>query len=319
MQNHFKTTGAIRISQAGSCPRRLQLEAWGIEGLPPWEGSSRAFAEGNIHEASILEWAAENIPDGPYQLQDQQKEVAIKSDEKPICIGHIDAIGINNDGHQILLEAKCLAARGFQELRSRGVKEAHPQYYTQVQLYLAGIGLGVGYLVARNKETPRNRMWDMYFEKIIRDQIFINSELSRLEKLIKSIEEQEEIPPPFNPRDNWNCRPPWCPYTYHCFPDYCKDKTNATDRSDLIITVETLQELNEEIKTLEVFRDEVKIKLLDETNNGPVQAGRWLVQTKERRSERFDTKLARKELPADILANLIKVSTYKVLDVKEVI
>jgi len=639
----------IRISQAGACPRRLQLEAWGVEGLPPWEGAERAFAEGNLHEPSILEWAAQNLPGGPYVLTDQQKEVVFKDEDCIIAVGHIDAIAVNNAGEKVLLEAKCLSNRGFQELREKGVQEAHPQYWTQVQLYLAATGLEKAYLVARNKETPRNRMWDMYYESILlENEKYFWYEACRLKELIGMIEHRLDIDPPYNPQDNWqclslntevltkdgwktwdkftkedeiltfnihlgipewqkpclvfvkdyngkmfrrlgrnvsfcvtadhkllvrsaglpakkhpyklvtveslspnafyyfttsgkypvisacelpdslialsawitaegaienglirisqnentkaeeikhhldnlglkyhieryeregrntllrftlnkpsseyvmkyhgnkaitipafvwelderqfeiwldallkgdghiynksrskipkgqvwsakinqrdhwildklqalgalhgysskktgpytsttggiyyaltltkrqerkvklsshmevfdydgkvwcvtvpngtiftryngtvvvlgNCRPPWCPYAYHCHPDYRRAKAEVIDRSDLVATVETLQELNEEIRALEAFRDEVKAKLLEEVNNGPVQAGRWLVQVLERRQERFDARLARQELPADVLAKLLKVSTYRVLDVKEAV
>jgi len=312
----------IRISQAGACPRRLQLEAWGVQGLPPWEGSERAFAEGNLHEPSILEWAAQNLPGGPYNLFCQQTEVKLLDGENLIAVGHIDAVGAPKDNHKvenILIEAKCLAARGFQELREKGVQVAHRQYYVQVQLYLAATGLDVAYLVARNKETPRNRLWDHYYERIERSDKFVQEEIAFLKDLIAAIDEKREIPPPYTPDTAWNCKPPWCPYTYHCHPDYRKTKTEVTDRSDLVVTVEMLQELNEEIKALEAFRDEVKAKLLEEVSGGPVQAGRWLVQVLERRSERFDAKAARKELPADVLAKLLKVSTYRVLDVKEAV
>lgn len=307
----------IRISQAGACPRRLQLETWGIEGLPPWEGSARAFAEGNLHEQSILEWAEQNLPGSPYSIEEQQKEVYLDN----FLVGHIDGLARPRDKSfaYYLVEAKCLAARGFQELRQKGVREAHPQYYTQVQLYLAAINMDTAYLVARNKETPRNRMWDHYFERIELDDAFVEAEIARLKKLAKAIEAKRQINPPYNPQDNWQCRPPWCPYTYHCHPDYRKAKAEVADRSDLLSTVETLQELTEEIKALEAFRDEVKAKLLEEATCGPVQAGKWLVQVKERRSERFDTRLARKELPADVLARLLKTSTYRVLDVKEAV
>ena len=66
----------IRVSSAGACPKRVQYEAWGIVGLPPWEGTERAFEEGNIHEASILKWAAEHLPGAPYVIHDEQKEAA---------------------------------------------------------------------------------------------------------------------------------------------------------------------------------------------------------------------------------------------------
>lgn len=180
----------IRISQAGSCPRRLQLEAWGVEGLLPWEGSERAFAEGNLHEPSILEWAEQNLPGGPYSIEERQKEVYLDN----FLVGHIDGLGrpIDKSFASFLVEAKCLAARGFQELREKGVREAHPQYYTQVQLYLAATNLDTAYLVARNKETPRNRMWDMHYEEIVRDPAFVVSEIMRLKELICKIEERED-------------------------------------------------------------------------------------------------------------------------------
>jgi predicted phage-related endonuclease len=232
-------------------------------------------------------------------------------------VGHYDAIARDSNREKVLIEAKCLAARGFQELRSRGVREAHPQYYTQVQLYLAATGIEKGYLVARNKETPRNRLWDMHYEEIRHDPAFVDAEIIRIKDLIEKIEAHEDIDPPYSPDASWRCRPAWCPYTYHCHPDYRKAKTEVTDRSDLISTVEMLQELNEEIKALEAFRDEVKAKLLEDVNNGPVQAGRWLVQVTERRSERFDTKTARQELPPEVLAKLLKVSTYRTLVLRE--
>ena len=109
----------IRASRAGSCPRQLYYEAWGFDGLPPWEGMTRAFAEGNLHEDSILEWACENIPGGPWLLTNQQKELMIDG----WLPGHIDGLA-SNIGRTILLEAKCLARRAFQELRENGVQDA---------------------------------------------------------------------------------------------------------------------------------------------------------------------------------------------------
>lgn len=312
----------IRISQAGACPRRIQLEAWGIEGEPLWEGSERAFAEGNLHEKDILRWAAENLPGAPYTVFASQQEVNIAKDGKIILIGHIDGLAVTENReeeiHIVLLEAKTLANRGFQELREKGVKEAHPQYYVQVQLYLHALGLNKAYLIARNKETPKTRLWDHYYEEIHYDKDFVEAEIERLAELNEQIENHIEIDPPFHPDTHWQCRRPWCPYTSLCYPNWHKHKAEAIVREDLLDIIEEYNEISEEIKQLEERQKELKEQLFASAQEKPVQAGQWLIKVEERRQERFDTKLAHKELPQELLQKLLKVSTYQVLKIEEV-
>jgi predicted phage-related endonuclease len=332
----------IRISQAGACPRRVELEAWGVEGEPLWEGSERAFAEGNLHEADILRWAAENLPNGPYSIFGQQTEVSIEYKDKELLKGHIDGLAIpvakrvdlegntvaeykNVKDELILLEAKTLANRGFQELREKGVKEAHPQYYTQVQLYLHALGLDKAYLVARNKETPKTRLWDHYYELIEYDKDFVEAEIERLAELNEKIENHIEINTPFNPEEHWQCRRPWCPYSKLCHPEYYQQKKKeevltreVLTRDELTDIIAEYNEITEEIKQLEERQKELKEQLLASAQEKPVQAGNWIVQVVERRQERFDTKLARQELPQELLQKLLKISTYQVLKIEEV-
>jgi len=325
----------IRISQAGACPRRIQLEAWGVEGEPLWEGSERAFAEGNLHEADILKWAAENLPGAPYSIFGQQTEVSIEYKGKELLKGHIDGLAIpvakrvdlevntvaeykNAKDELILLEAKTLANRGFQELREKGVKEAHPQYYTQVQLYLHALGLDKAFLVARNKETPKTRLWDHYYEEIHYDREFVEAELERLAELDAKIENHVEIDPPFDPEEHWQCRRPWCPYAKICHPNWRKKEVQAVEREDLLSIIEEYSEISEQIKELKARQKELKEQLLASAQEKPVQVGSWIVKIEERRQERFDTKLARQELPQELLQKLLKVSIYQVLKIEEV-
>jgi YqaJ-like viral recombinase domain. len=324
--NFSQFEAILRISSAGSCPRKIFYEAWGVEGLPTTESTERAFLDGRIHEPDIIRWACENLPDGPYQHVCAQKEVVIPLPGGSGKIyGHIDGIlASTTDDYGVLVEAKCLKRHACQEIRAKGLLEAHPQYYTQVQLYLLALGFAdypikTGYLVARAKDTPSNRLYDHVFEKVVIDLEFCEEKACELEKLLAKIRAKEVPNTPYDPEKDWNCRPAWCPYTYVCWPDYRKVKVQAIDRSDLLPTVETYQELCEEIKALEGFRDEVKAKLFEEAANGPVRAGSWVVEIKERRSERLDTKTARKILPADMLNQLITVSVSQVLNVKEVI
>lgn len=311
---------SIRISSAGSCPRRIWLEAQGVEGLPQAESTLRAFEEGHLHEPSILAWAAENLPNAPYILSNQQLEVKAAD----FLIGHIDAIGINNTCQPVLLEAKCLKRRAFQELRENGVMESHPQYYCQVQLYLHALNrdrwnIDTAYLIARNKETPPTRLWEHTWQRITYEPAFAENKIRELEQVAEAVETKREIPPPYHPDKDWQCRYPWCVYTKICHPGWQKAQPEVQDRSDLVITVEMYQELCEEIKALEELKEEIRAKLQAEVGEVPAQAGKWLIQWVERRQERFDTKLARKELPADVLGKLLKVSTYKVLEIKEAV
>ena len=305
----------IRISQAGQCPRRIQLQAWGVKGAPPWEGQERAFAEGNLHEADILNWACENLPGGPYKLSEEQREVVLADG---LVVGHIDGIAIRRGVWQFLLEAKCLARRGFMELREKGVKEAFPQYYTQVQLYLAGADLKAGFLVARNKETPKTRLWDMHYELIEADPDFVVATVDRLRELQSMIDNKIDVDPPYNPDDNWQCRPPWCEYSHLCHPDWSRPVEKALPKEELAPAVEEYQKLSEQIKELTEQRNELRDALLASAGEHPIKAGRWLVEAQERRSERFDTKRARKELEPEFLQQFLNISTYKTLCIREV-
>lgn len=300
----------IRISEAGGCARKIQLQYQGVEGLPLWEGTLRAFEEGHIHEPSILDWAKDNLPGAPYELKDCQREVHIED----FLEGHIDGILKNNLG-EVLVEAKALSRRGFQELREKGVREAHPQYFTQVQLYLYALNLERGWLVARNKETPKNQLWDMHTELINLERNFAKSEIERLRLVAKAIESGEDIAPPYNPETDWHCKPAYCIYANVCWPGYHKEIKKLENKEELIGIVNSYAELCNQIKELEQERDGLKEIILSSVN-GSAKIGDWLVEVVERRSERFDTVLAKKTLPPDLLAKLIKISTYKTLNVK---
>ena len=309
----------IRISSAGSCPRRIQLEAWGVEGEPLPESTLRAFEEGHLLEPSILDWAAKNLPGAPFMLTSKQMEVR----PRPWLVGHIDAIGLGSMGSKpVLLEAKCLKRRAFQELREKGARESHPQYHAQVQLYMyglqeAGWAVDRAYLVARNKETPAIRWWDHVYEHILYDPDFVKQKIAELEELRAAIEQRREVEPPFHPDKDWQCRFPWCPYSRYCWPSWKKPMPEVTDRSDLETVAEMFLQVQEERKALEQFESELKEQLLQACNGAPVGAGRFLVELQERRQERFDAKLARQVLSADVISQLVKVSVSRVLTVKE--
>lgn len=321
----------IRISQAGGCPRRIALEARGVQGLPISPATQRAFDEGNLHEASILEWAAANLPEGPYQLLSTQTEVTIP---RTPLIGHVDAklwpvSGYAGGASLVIAEAKCLAARAFQELRAKGCRESHPQYFTQVQLYrhtyeLPGRDISIGqrsFLIARNKNTPATRQWDHHYEEVVYDPDFCKAEVDRLCELAEAIDRGDDIPVPegWSPDTEWHCRVRWCPFGYVCHPDYQRKLAEIVQKDDLADVVEQYQGLGEQIGELTAAHDELKERLLASVDDAPVQAGNWLLRAQNRRTERFDTRAARQTLDAATLAKLLTVTTSRQLKIEEVL
>lgn len=304
----------IRISQAGWCRRRLLLHLKGVEGLPLWEGLERAHEEGRIHEVSILEWAAQNLPGGPYVLESRQEEVVLAGG---LLRGHIDALGRAESG-TVLLEAKALSSRAFWEIREAGVRSAEPQYWTQVQLYLlalseAGRGVPGAYLIARNKDTPKSRYWDHLFEWIPFDPAFAEAEVEELRKLVELAESGGDIPPPFHPDAEWRCRPAWCPYTYHCHPNWRKE---LPKKDELLATVVEFLQVRAARQELERREKKLGEILRAAAENGPVQVGSWTVSLAERRREAWDADFLKQALLPEDLARALKVVVSKVLQVK---
>lgn len=311
----------IRVSSAGGCPRQLQFNMWNPvkadEEIP--ESSIRAFAEGNLHEDSILLWASEHAPGGPYVLHDQQKEVPIYYNDKLLLLGHIDALATNPVTEEtVLFEAKALSRNFYLRMEYEGVFSASPKYYTQVQLYLHGLGLEKAFLIARNKETPKDRFWDHYCEEIIYDPDFVQSELERLNDLQEKIIKHIEVPPPYKtPEESPECLTARCPYLELCFPDYVEPQVQPVPSEHLLDVVEEYNDLTQQIKELEKQRDALKEALMATAKDNPIKVGDYIVAVKQRQNERVDTKKARSVLPQDLLQQIIVVTTYQVLEVKK--
>lgn len=218
--------GAFRVSSIGGCPRKIYLQAIGIEPEPFTEKTLRAFHEGNVHESTIIAWAAENLPGAPYQVITSDRkgwQLRIKIPITPDLhlTGHVDAVGYA-DSTEIgwnkwyLFEAKNLG--DISRLHKSGVNETYPQYYVQAQLYMHGLGLGQAWFIAQWKDTPKTRMYEYYYEQIIYDPIFVSEELLRIRKLVNIIIDGKEIKPPFTPKTSWRCKPEYCGFSEVCHP-----------------------------------------------------------------------------------------------------
>lgn len=143
--------------------------------------------------------------------------------------GTADGVLRTADG-DILLEIKRLGAYPYYLVLTEGVEVGHPRYYTQVQLYLAGLGLARCFFLAvsadyraflrlygrRFAEAPP----PVWVEEIVRDDDFVAKQVSRnrmVRRLISSVDQVAAVPRVADPAevgDGWPCG--WCGWRELC-------------------------------------------------------------------------------------------------------
>lgn len=87
-----------------------------------------------------------------------------------------------------VLEFKTHSARSFAELLSKGVKDAKPLHWTQVQVYMGLTGMERAMYLAENKDTSA-----LYQERIEADPVAFASIMARAERIITATEPAPRI------------------------------------------------------------------------------------------------------------------------------
>ncbi len=115
--------------------------------------------------------------------------------------GHVDGVVIGvpeAPATRHLLEIKTMNDQRWNTWRKKGVKASDPKYWTQMQLYMMGLGLTRGLFMAENQNTK-----ELEVERIEYDAAHALASLSRAELIFRSDE------PPARLSDdpgNWICR-----------------------------------------------------------------------------------------------------------------
>jgi len=148
--------GASRIGEP--CARKLVYEYTGApkdEGKTFGGGLFRIFDAGHRFEALTIEW----LRAAGFDLRTHDRA----GDQFGFSIvggrfrGHIDGVIVAGPDLGIawpaLWEHKALKAKGWTDLVKRGVREAKPIYFAQLQIYMAYMALAVAVLTAMNKDT----------------------------------------------------------------------------------------------------------------------------------------------------------------------
>lgn len=140
-----------RASSAGACIKALAAQRMGMDGLPPSEDMKRRFADGHLHEDSILE-AVEL--DTLQHVVRKQEEWRIDISSRVAVVGHVDGI-LSDDLRPV--EAKSASQDSFADW-DRGITSwfsSRHTYAVQWTLTLAAYDRTTGIYAVKNKNTGR--------------------------------------------------------------------------------------------------------------------------------------------------------------------
>lgn len=145
-----------RASSAGMCIRALAGIRSGMDPLPPNDDMKRRFADGHLHEDSIIEAIETHTRQSVVR---QQEEWTVEISPKITVVGHVDGIVADE---LVPVEAKSAAQDSYKDWEKgiehwfNGDKAAYRLGYAdQWTLTLAGYGVSHGYYAVKNKNSGK--------------------------------------------------------------------------------------------------------------------------------------------------------------------
>lgn len=197
------------LAVIGDCDRKLVLHDLGFKVEPFDAKTLRLFALGKYLEEQM----AEELKLRGHRIFFRQ-ELVIFSGRR----GRIDGAIRDENFIPILWENKSINHWAFAKLKKKKLMDSYPQYYDQIQSYMAGwnethdisMEMTKAYITIQNKNTS-----DMYDELIDIDKeriAFLEGKI----KLIDTLVRKGILPPPINPKDKqaWKCK--YCNFAKAC-------------------------------------------------------------------------------------------------------
>lgn len=287
------TDGSVfyRASSLGSCEVALIALRMGMEAMPPPKSMLPRFADGHLHEASILQRVADLENLRYYRLQperDQDQlcwevgEVKRAAGAYSVFVqGSIDGLAEHPAHGPIVVDAKALSQSSWESWVS-GQFKAWPHYAWQLSAYAYALGdLAVGevagkplpiLMAVKNKNTGEVRGWVYPEPPITRSQI--------LAKLLKVEMRAASGLLPFCADQQWMCP------TWYLHADSDSDAGITTDWTEQQMgEAEALGIQYEKAKVEEHLAKARKDRLRDQIihlvgDSGKVRtAGGWSVKT----------------------------------------
>lgn len=195
------STVIYRASSFGRCMRGLVASRLGITPIPPSEHMEKIFAAGHASEEQIEELLR---ADGWRELTRQQATVELWFEGVKIR-GHIDAVGIDPDGDQWLMEYKSFSPDHYDRFVSKPMDlvSDYPAYAYQTSIYGLALDLPVMFVVGRREEdgTVSEKSARAIYKPLL-GRVEISERLAEIERYVAAEEypacpSKKDYPCPF--------------------------------------------------------------------------------------------------------------------------
>ena len=198
--------GHIRLSASGKCPRQLAYGYHGFEkkGKEMDSRSKLTFFAGDMVEVVIMQLAKaalKKLGGGNIGCCGRDQAVVSLSVNGSLVEGHPDGLFISQQGIY-LVECKSMSSFGFKKFEAGEVDDS---YLTQMNVYMASMGLSKCIMIAYNKDS------NVLGEKLIElDKDIVEKAKVNILKVLKSTPETlPEAPLELEANDKgfypWNC------------------------------------------------------------------------------------------------------------------
>lgn len=195
-----------------SCDRWLWLSfRWAVIDRPAGR-LLRLFKRGHDEEQNAIKY----LRMVGYKVADTQKTVDFRSHVSGSIDGTV--IGLKDDElRKYLLEVKTHNQKSFNELEKKGVKDAKPLHYIQMQVYMHGLGLdrALYYAVCKNDD----RLWT---ERVMYDRDTAVQAVERGQRIAMS---QRMVEPLSGNPDYYICK--MCPANTFCHKTQVTTEVNC--------------------------------------------------------------------------------------------
>lgn len=194
--DYFSTPHSTMFTKFGGCLRQSALDFHQVPQDFPPDGRIRSlFSTGDLFEAKIaaqLRCLGKAVFSETYTVLDGR--VTVRPDIVTILTDaerdeFAKQYGFLPDTH-LVIEIKSMRSRAFEHLQEDGLRANKPHYYDQVQLELAGVGVGAGLIIVVNKDND-----EIYEEAVARDDDRVTDLLLDIETVLDSPDPWVFAPP----------------------------------------------------------------------------------------------------------------------------